>query len=274
MALADTLFLPIIMLFDRIAMALGPKLRRVPDGVALGLLTTVKALGLATMLTDVDPNDSGRNRWLWDSAKKRGIRMRQFRLLGRPDGISFFAATLDGKTVVFEGLPRPDQGDSSSLIWMDNKAVLKKKFLAAGIPMAQGRACFSYKEALKTMERVGPPVITKPHIGSRSRHSTVGIKTPAELKIGFEKAKRLSPWVVVEQELQGYLFRVLLVSGKVMAIIRREQAHVAGPLHDVIGRREQGRTAEREYHRVGVQRPEAPVRQPGDVEVECRKQQL
>lgn len=142
--------------------------------------------------------------------------------------MSLFVANHNGKTVAFEGLPRPDRGISKSLDWMDNKAILKKKFLAAKIPMAQGHACLTYRQALKTMQEVGTPVITKPHIGSRSRHSTIGIRTPEELAIGFRKAKQLSPWVIVEQELQGYLFRVLLVRGKVAGIIRREQAHVVG----------------------------------------------
>jgi D-alanine-D-alanine ligase-like ATP-grasp enzyme len=203
-------------------------LRHAPDAAALPFLRALAVLRLGTIKTDVDEYDSGRNRWLWDAARRRGVEMYQFRLLGRPDGTDFFVVRRNGKTVAFEGLPRPDRGVSKSLDWMDNKAILKKRLTAAGIPMARGRACRTYKQALATMREVGIPVITKPHIGSRSRHSTIGIRTPEELRAGFDKAKRLSPWVIVEQELQGYLFRILLVRGKVAAIIRREQAHVVG----------------------------------------------
>ena len=53
-----------------------------------------------------------------------------------------------------------------------------------------------------------------------------------------------------------------------------EQPHVAGALHDVVRGREQRRAAEREDHRVGVQRPQAAVRQQREVEVERGPQQL
>ena len=47
-----------------------------------------------------------------------------------------------------------------------------------------------------------------------------------------------------------------------------EQAHVAGALHDVVGGGEQRAAAEREDHRVGVQRAQAAVGEPGDAEVQ------
>ncbi len=213
--------------------AVGPFQRAIvrylpADRLALPILRVMAFLHLGTLRTDVDDADSSRTKFLWQSAKERGIKLYEFPVMDDPTGTVFFVAMKAGRARAFEGLPRPVRGGSKSLTWMDNKAILKKKFLAAGIPMAQGQACFSFETALKTMNRVGVPVITKPHIGSRSRHSTVRIMTPDDLAIGFTKAKQLSPWVIVEQELQGYLFRVLLVDGKVAGIIRREVAHVTG----------------------------------------------
>ena len=49
-----------------------------------------------------------------------------------------------------------------------------------------------------------------------------------------------------------------------------EQPHMAGALHDVIRSREQRRAAEGEHHGVGVQRPQAREREPGNVEIERR----
>ena len=227
--LLDSIFTPVIMVFEKAGSKARPvAMKYFPDRAVLPVLHFFVALRLGTIKMDVDEHDSGRNRWLWDSAKRNGVELYQFRMLGNADGINYFVARRNGKTVAFEGLPRPNRGVSKSLDWMDNKAILKKKFTAAGIPMARGRACRTMSQALRTMHEVGAPVITKPHIGSRSRHSTIGIKTPEILRIGFEKAKRLSPWVIVEQELQGYLFRILLVRGKAEGIIRREQAHVVG----------------------------------------------
>ncbi len=53
-----------------------------------------------------------------------------------------------------------------------------------------------------------------------------------------------------------------------------EQAHVAGALDDVVRGREQAAAAEGEDHRIRVQRPQAAVAQPGDIEVQRRPGQL
>jgi D-alanine-D-alanine ligase-like ATP-grasp enzyme len=233
-AILDSAVTPVGIFFSAAISGVKPTfVKYIPDRMMLPAFRFFSAIGLGTLKGEVDEEDSGRNRWLWDSAKRKGIAMHQFRVLGRSDGTDFFVAEWRDasgarKIISFEGLPRPVRAASRSLEWMDNKAILKKRFTAAGIPMARGRACRTFAQALKTMKEVGAPVITKPHIGSRSRHSTIGIKTPEALRIGFEKAKQLSPWVIVEQELQGYLFRVLLIDGKIGGIIRRERAHVVG----------------------------------------------
>ena len=55
-----------------------------------------------------------------------------------------------------------------------------------------------------------------------------------------------------------------------LASCRQEQRHVAGALHDVVRGGEQRRAAEREDHRVGVQRPQPAVAQPRNAEGEIR----
>ena len=176
----------------------------------------------------MDPHDAPRTRLLWESAIKRGIPLHQFQIRNNPGGLSFFVARLGSRARAFEGLPRPNRGISKSITWMDNKAILKKKFTAAGIPMAKGRACRTFPQALTILKELGGPLITKPHIGSRSRHSSVHIRTEEQLRHGFDIAKQLSPLVIVEQELQGYLFRILLVNEKVAGVIRREPPFVLG----------------------------------------------
>ena len=54
----------------------------------------------------------------------------------------------------------------------------------------------------------------------------------------------------------------------------QEQRRLAGALHDVVAGREQRAAAEGEDHRIGVQRPQAAVAQPGDAEVQLRPGQL
>ncbi len=198
------------------------------DRMALPAFRLLATMKLGKLRMEAADDDTHRTKLLWEAAERRGMAMHQFRLLDRSDGTSFFAVYSNGKVRAFEGLPRPVRGSSPSLSWMDNKAILKKKFTAAGIPMAQGGSCRTFEDALRIFKKIGPPAITKPHLGSRSRHTTVHIMNEDELKVGFKKAKKLSPWVIVEQELQGFLFRVLLVNKKVAAITRREPPHVVG----------------------------------------------
>lgn len=245
------------------------------DRLVLPLLKLLTFLGLGTIVTEIDERMSTRTKLVWIAAKARGITLCQFLVLGRFDGFSVFVArSADGRIRAFEGLPRPRRGTPPSLTWVDNKATLKKKFLAAGIPVAQGRGCLTLHQAIETFNKVGGPVITKPNLGSRGRHTTVHIMNADELRKGFTIAHQLSPWVVVEQELQGDLFRILVINGKVVNVLRREAAHVMGDGASTIralaekenlNPRRQGPT----FHHLPVESPDAS----GDeVRVELERQ--
>jgi cyanophycin synthetase len=173
------------------------------------------------------PNDKDtlRTKCFWDEAIRRGIKMREFHLGPIKDG---FIAEYKGKTILFDGLPRPGTEESLALKWMDNKGIMKKKFQKEGLPVAKGGVVFTKKKALEIFNSLQKPVITKPNLGSRSRHTLIHIDTPEKLIYGFRKAKKLSPLVVVEEELRGYLFRGTLVGGKLVGVVRRDQPEVEG----------------------------------------------
>jgi len=56
--------------------------------------------------------------------------------------------------------------------------------------------------------------------------------------VGFKKAKKLSPLVVIEEELRGYLFRGTLIGGKLVGVVKRDQPEVKGDgvhtLHELL----------------------------------------
>jgi len=56
----------------------------------------------------------------------------------------------------------------------------------------------------------------------------IHLNTPEDLKMGFKKAKKLSPLVVIEEELRGYLFRGTLVGEKLVGVVRRDQPEITG----------------------------------------------
>ncbi len=199
------------------------------------------AIGLGKIATEPDDKTTSRAKAFWNEAKQRGIKMWEFQLFSM--GREFFVAeykTAEGtiKTLSFEGLPRIDTKtgkltDPKSIDWIDNKATMRKKFAKAGIPVARGGKVFSFGAAKKIFSEIQAgdaqqSVIIKPHQGSRSRHTTVHIQDEAALKIAFRKAKMLSPFVLIEEELVGMVHRVTLIDGKVIGILRREPPSVFG----------------------------------------------
>lgn len=171
-------------------------------------------------------DDSGRTRVLWEEAIKRGIKMYEFRLFGI--GHDIFVSEYNGEKRFFDVIPRPQKYDPRGLEWMDNKGKMKEHFEKAGIKVARGGVTHSTKKALEIFHSLDKPVITKPNLGSRSRHTTTNISDDAEFLVAFKKAQQLSPWVMIEEELSGYVFRGTLVGGKLIAVLRREPAYVIG----------------------------------------------
>lgn len=179
------------------------------------------------MITDkLEEDNITRTKCMWEAAKKRGIKMLQYRILNRPTII--FSAEFQRQKIMFEGLPRPHGSSKKALEWMDNKAIMKKKFQAGGIPVANGGVAITNRGAIKLFKKLNPPVICKPHMGSRSRHTTIHIVDEEGLITAFQKAKKLSPWVVIEEELQGFVYRITLIGGKLAGALRREPPFVIG----------------------------------------------
>jgi cyanophycin synthetase len=191
-----------------------------------GMLRFFVVVHLGTRADNPDENTGGRAKAFWDEAKKRGIGMWEFRLLNR--GREVFVATWKGEDRAFDGLPRPGNQTSASLLWMDNKGIMREKFQAAGIPVANGGVSGTWWKTKKIFTTLVKPVIIKPNLGSRSRHTTTHIETEAELKKAYDLAKQLSPWIVIEEEHKGLVYRATVIGGKLEGVLRREPPCVYG----------------------------------------------
>ena len=202
-----------------------------PGRLAPFVLRAAAVLRLGTIIDKADEQDNWRNKVLWEEAEHRGIIMKEFRPLGLPRDV--FIATKNGDTRLFDGLPRPRAAKESSLSWMDNKGIILKKFRDGGVPVPRGESIRAVAQAEKIFNEITDDgkvgaVIVKPTIGSRSRHTYVNITDIASLRKAFFKAKQISPCVVVEEELSGFVFRITLVGGKLAGLMRREPPHVMG----------------------------------------------
>ncbi len=206
----------------------GPLAAAAQPGRLMPVLAGVlDVLGLAKVVTTPDDKVNSRASVMWKEADRRGIVMKELRIFGMPR--EFFWAVYKGRTIGFEGLPRGKSGASSrSLDWMDDKGVIIEKFRNAGIPVPRGKTCTTAAQAEAAWRSVGGSVVVKPNLGSRSRHTYIHLNNASAVRKAFIKAKELSPWVVVEEELAGFVFRVTLVNGDVAGVMRREPPHVIG----------------------------------------------
>lgn len=190
------------------------------------LTKTLTALHLGKITKTPKDDDSWRTKVLWNEALARAIGMYEFRLFGI--GHDIFVSKYQEEMRFFDVLPRPKGYNPSGLEWMDNKNEMKKHFRKNGIQVAGGGIASSKRKALKIFNSLNKPVITKPNLGSRSRHTTTHISDEKEFIIAFKKARQLSPWVMIEEELSGYVFRGTLINKKLVAVLRREPAYVIG----------------------------------------------
>ncbi len=184
------------------------------------------ARGWATKLSAPDDETMLLARMLWEEAGKRGIEMHEIRLWNLPRNL-FLAVYPDGRRFAFEGIPLPEAG-LAQVPWMDNKAEMKKRFRALGIPVARGGAAFTEHGARRIFTSIVPPAIVKPYSGSASRHTNLHIDSDLKLIRAFHSAKIVAPLALIEEELVGPVYRATVVDGKFAASLRRDPPHVIG----------------------------------------------
>lgn len=106
-----------------------------------------------------------------------------------------------------------------------DKHVTRRLLGEAGIPVAAGGAADTAEEAVRLLRELGAPVVVKPRHGRQGRDVVLGLSTPEAVERAFEDAGRD---VVVERQLDGRDYRVLMVAGEVVAAAERIAAHVVG----------------------------------------------
>ena len=122
---------------------------KLADRITLPFFNSMVFLKLGYWSNKPDDKDTWRTKCFWDEATNRGIKMREFHLGPIRDGfIAKYIKDDKNNTIIFDGLPRPGFQESASLKWMDNKGIMKIKFLKEGLPVAPGGVAFTQKKAL------------------------------------------------------------------------------------------------------------------------------
>lgn len=191
-----------------------------------GFALVLSKIGVLKFSTDSEKIKIPRAKVLWDEALARGIEISEMRVFNR--SIDVYVAKISGKKLVFNGLPRLQDYYNVALDWVDDKYLLKKALSHAGLPVAKGSSHVTYYSALKTFRALQKPVIVKPRIGSRGRHTTTHIYTEQQFKKAYRIAKKLCAWVIVEEHLFGPVWRGTVVAGKCVGVLGGEPPKVVG----------------------------------------------
>lgn len=128
--------------------------------------------------------------------------------------------------------------DRTSLIAVDtvgDKARTKAVLHEAGIPVPYGGAARTLEEAQALFRDIGAASVVKPLDGNKGKAISLGVANETELEAAFEKAIGRCGVVVVEEELKGRDYRVLVVNGKLVAASERRPCEVVGDGASTLG---------------------------------------
>lgn len=109
-----------------------------------------------------------------------------------------------------------------------DKNATKEVLAEAGIPVPRGTIVYHADELKKVVQDLGFPLVTKPLDGNHGKGASINIRTWKDAHKGFIEAQKYSRGVIVEQFIQGYDFRLLVVNKKFVAAAKRTPAMVIG----------------------------------------------
>ena len=98
----------------------------------------------------------------------------------------------------------------------------------AEIPVSKGRIIRSHENLKEVIDRLGFPLVTKPVNGNHGRGVTININNFQEALKGFNVAQKISSYVLVEKQITGDDYRLLVINNKLVAASKRTPAHVLG----------------------------------------------
>jgi cyanophycin synthetase len=109
-----------------------------------------------------------------------------------------------------------------------DKSLTKKLLGDNGVPVPKGEVADDEDHAVEIAEKLGWPVVVKPLDASHGRGVLTNIRSESELRLAFKDALKFRDEVIVEQFLEGYDFRFLVIAGRFICAAQRVPAFVVG----------------------------------------------
>jgi cyanophycin synthetase len=222
--------------------------RFLKDFIDLAIIYFIRSLvflKIARFSTDIEQAATFRSRIIWEEAERRGIKMEQLFAFGRP--LDYYRAEVVGQKIYFESIPIPPALSEMQENW-DDKFTLKRELALAGIPVPHHfeLPLFPSSRRLEgVFLKLAKPIVVKPKVGSRGRHTITGIKTLEQFKEGVGLAKLISPNLIVEKHLSGSVCRATLVDGVLAGFFRGRAPYVVGngasTINDLIAEKDKHR---------------------------------
>ena len=119
----------------------------------------------------------------------------------------------------------------TALIGAENaqdKSLTKHLLREAQIAVPRGAVVRSADDAIAKMRELTLPIVIKPLAGNHGRGCTLGVRSPDDVHTAFARAAAIDTRVLIEEQIQGRDYRVVVVGGKVVAASERKPAHVKG----------------------------------------------
>ncbi|MCF6247767.1 MAG: hypothetical protein L3J69_10440 [Desulfobacula sp.] len=116
-----------------------------------------------------------------------------------------------------------------------SKEQARQMFAKNNIPHAEGEIFYGPVKPFLFVKQYGFPVVIKPNVSGFSRGSHFPINSYTDLIKAILLVKIWWPSSVIEQYLEGKNYRVVVVKGKIMSVIRRYQPFVIGDARSTIG---------------------------------------
>ena len=98
----------------------------------------------------------------------------------------------------------------------------------AEVPVPRGRIVRSEERLKEVVDRLGFPLVIKPVDGNHGRGITIDINSSEEAVAAFHTARSIARRVVVEKQIEGEDYRLLVIDHKLVAAAKRSPAHVVG----------------------------------------------
>ncbi len=188
-------------------------------------------LKIAKLSRDIEKAGTLRSKVIWEEAKRRGIVMEQVIFLGKP--LDHYRAKIrigkKIKDIYFESIPiRPEFLDMEKS-W-DDKAVLKREFEKNNIPVPAyvELAFLNFQNLEKVFAKLRKPIIVKPRVGSRGRHTATNIQNFEQFKEGVKIANQICSYLIAEEHLEGSVCRATLVNGVLAGFYQAQAPAITG----------------------------------------------